>query len=465
MPNSTAPLEGGTKPVAGGIEYQTQFAAAKPSLPGAGLGWLDALRGRAFDQFARAGFPSRKVEEWKYADAGRLAKTPYRLADAAGADLGAAVERIAVPAESHRIVFVNGRLRRDLSALGELPAGVTVTGLSAATAQLPELLEARLAAADDLTEDRLSGIRDPRPFAMVAMNTAFATDGVVIHLAREAAADLPIHVVHLAAPDGDDEMIQPRNLIIAEEEASALIVETYTAVGDHAYLTNVVTQVFAAKDAHVRHYRLQTEGATAFHVATTLARLGLSAAYDSFVLTLGAAFSRNEIRAILDGEHAHCRLNGAYLGRGKQHHDNWTRVDHMSSNGTVSETYKSVLDDASRGAFQGKIHVWPDAVKTDARQLNNNLLLSPNAQADSKPELEILADDVRCSHGSTVGDIDETALFYLRTRGIDTERARDLLVEAFIGDLIDHIGYGTAHDYFRAAFEDWLVDLGVGGRR
>jgi Fe-S cluster assembly protein SufD len=439
--------------------YREQFAAARDVLAGAGLDWLADLRGRAFDQFARDGFPSAKVEEWKYANLGPLTKTDYRLAGDHADNFDAALTMAAMPAESHRIVFVNGRLRDDLSGLGDLPAGVTVTGLATLAADDPDLLQRCLTRAVDLNEDRLSGTRDPRPFAMVAMNTAFAADGVVVHLGPEAAAELPIHVVHLAAPTGADEMIQSRNLIVAEQGSAALIVETHAAAGHGGYFNNAVTQVFAAKDAHVRHYRLQAEALDAFHIATTLAHLGDAAAYDSFVLSLGAAFARNEIRATLDGEHVHCRLNGAYLGRGTQHLDNWTRVDHLKPYGTVSEAYKSVLDDSARGAFQGKIRVWPGADKTDAKQLNNNLLLSAKAQADSKPELEILADDVRCAHGTTVGDIDDEALFYLRTRGIDADRARDLLIEAFIGDLIDHIGYGTAQDYFRAAAAGWLSRL------
>jgi len=436
--------------------YRQHFAAAREGLAGGSLGWLADLRGQAFDQFARDGFPSTKVEEWKYANLGALAKADFRPAGDGADGLDAALATAAMPAESHRIVFVNGRLHEDLSDLGDLPAGVAVTGLAAAD---PDLLQRCLTGAVDLTEDRLSGTRDPRPFAMVAMNTAFAADGFVVHLAREAAAELPIHVVHLAAPAGADEMIQARNLIVAEEGSAALIVETYAAAGAGGYFTNAVTQVFAAKDAHVRHYRLQAEAVDAAHIATTLAHLDDAAAYDSFVLSLGAAYARNEIRATLDGEHVHCRLNGAYLGRGTQHLDNWTRVDHLKPYGTVSETYKSVLDDSARGAFQGKVRVWPGADKTDAKQLNNNLLLSSKAQADSKPELEILADDVRCAHGSTFGDIDEDALFYLRARGIDADRARDLLIEAFIGDLIDHIGYGTAQDYFRAAAAGWLGRL------
>jgi Fe-S cluster assembly protein SufD len=438
--------------------YIDQFAAAGETLPGAASGRLQEIRSRALEQFARDGFPSSKVEEWKYARAGTLAKTPYRLAEPGRADLSAVLDRVAIPAESHRIVFVNGCFRDDLSMLGNLPDGVSVTAFADTARERPDLLQDAMARAIEQTEERLSGIRDPRPFAMIAMNTAFATDGAVIHLAAGSAAELPIHVIHLAATE-DDRMIQPRNLIVAGAESAVQVVETYVAADGSSYLTNAVTQVVAAKDAHVRHYRLQAESPAAFHIATTLARLETEAAYDSFVLSVGAAYSRNEIRAVLDGEHVHCRLNGAYLGRGRQHLDNWTRVDHLRPNGTVSETYKSVLDDDSHGAFQGKIRVWPNAVKTDARQLNNNLLLSPGAQADSKPELEILTDDVRCSHGSTVGDIDESALFYLRARAIDVERARDLLIEAFIGDLIDHIGYGTAHDYFRAAFASWLAEL------
>ena len=448
-----------------GTDYRTQFEAARADLAGAGLPWLDSLRERAIARFAADGFPGPKVEEWKYADLASLGKSAFVLAPDARVDLSVAIARFALPTASHRIVFVNGRFRPNLSTLENLPDGVTVTGLAVAMNEAPETVRETLREDADWVEDRLSGRNDPRPFAFVALNTAFAGDGVVIRFARGASTDLPIHVIHLAAPDGKEQMIQTRNLIIAEDGASGLVMETYGAVDDRPYFHNAVTEVRAARDAHLRHYRWQHESPNATHIGTILAELDHASGYSSFVLSTGSAYGRNEIRARLAGEHIHCRLDGAYLGTASQRLDTWTRIDMEMPNGTVSETYKSVLADRARGAFQGKIRVHEGAMKADARQLNNNLLLSPEAQADSKPELEILADDVRCAHGSTVGDIDEQALFYLRARGIDAERARTLLIEAFIGDLIDHIGYSTAHDYLRNAFEGWLDRLSAGGTR
>jgi len=445
--------------------YRAQFDAARGTLPGHDVAWLDDLRGRAIARFSAHGFPGPKVEEWRYADLNRLAGDPYRLADRPGAAAADLLDSLVLPAESHRLVFVNGRLDTALSGLGALPAGVTVLGLAEALSKRPDLIEGRFADPDNLVEDRLSGQEDPRPFAFVTLNTAFAGDGAVIHLVDAAAAELPIHIVHLAVPSGDQEMIQSRNLIVAGARSSALVVETYASAFDKAYFNNSVTEIHAAKDAHVRHYRLQAEGPKAVHIGTTLVRLADEAAYDGFVLSTGAAYARNEVRAALDGEYVHCRLNGVCLARDDQRMDVWTRVDHLEANGTVSETFKSVLDGRARTAFQGKIRVWPGADKTDAHQLNRNLLLSSQAQADSKPELEILADDVRCSHGATVGDIDDQALFYLRARGIDETNARNLLVEAFVGELIDVIGYGTAHDYLRAALDRWLDGLDGGDGR
>jgi len=427
--------------------------------------WLADLRARAFAHFARDGFPSTKVEEWKYADLGRLARSGVAAvsgADVTPGEARGAIPHLALPADSHRIVFVNGRYVPDLSDAGALPTGATVIDLATAFTERPDLLEGRLTGPDGLAEKRLSGATDSRPFALVSLNTAFAADGVVIHLENGVGVELPIHVIHLAVPSVDDTFIPVRNLIVAEAGASALVFETHAAANERAYFTNAVTEIHAARDAHLRHYRWQDESHSAFHISTILARLGASAAYDSFVLATGGAYARDEIRVDFEDEHVHCRLNGAYLGRGDQRFDLLTRVGLEHPNGTISETYKAVLDDRARGTFQGRIHVAEGAVKSNAHQLNSNLLLSPDAQADSKPELEILTDDIQASHGATVGDIDEQALFYLRSRGIDTEAARALLIDAFIGDLIDHVGYSTAHDYMRAAFGHWLTGLNRG---
>lgn len=433
-----------------------RFSAPLGDLPGADVPWLNELRVRSADQFERDGFPSRRVEEWKYADLSSLQETDLAPARPSGANLADVVAGLALPAESHRLVFVNGRLSVDLSAIAALPDGAVLETFANVAESNPEGLRSVLSDPTSLLESRLSGRDDQRPFALAALNTAFATDGYILRLAPGAAVEWPIHVIFIASEVGPEAAIQPRNVILAGAGASALVVETYAAASSRGYFTNALTEVKADRDANIRHYRVQDEAHDASHVGTILAELGHASAYDSFVLATGGGYARNEIRASLVGDHVHCRLNGACLARGSQRLDTWTRVDMTRPNGTLHETYRCVVDDKARTAFQGRIRVSEKAEKADAHQANNNLLLSEDAQADSKPELEILTDDVRCSHGATVGDIDENALFYLRARGVDLAAARNLLIEAFVGDVIDHVGYGTAHDYLRAAFARWL---------
>jgi Fe-S cluster assembly protein SufD len=426
--------------------YTGAFAAVRHSLPGQGLPWLDSLRTRAIEQFAETGLPTIRDEVWKFTNLRALGRDLYTLAPARenGIAVGDLTPHLPAGLECHRLVFVNGRLRADLSDTGALPQGVRLTNLA-------QLLDDDSSAIESHFADDLEG-NGP-----IALNTAFMTDGAVLTIDDGVAVERPVHLLYLAAPGDEPAAIHTRNLIVAGAASSATVIESYAAADTGAYWTNAVTDIVAAEDANLRHFKLQGEGAEAFHLAATRARLADRVAYHSFVAQTGARLARNEIFATLGGSNIDCRLTGAYLGRGKQHLDNTTVVDHAEPGSYSNEHYKGVLDGNAHGVFQGKIIVRPDAQKTDAHQLNRNLLLSEASQVDTKPELEIHADDVQCSHGATVGEIDDDALFYLRARGINDDEARQMLVEAFVGEIIDTVSIEPIRDHLRQTVAQWLA--------
>jgi Fe-S cluster assembly protein SufD len=266
----------------------------------------------------------------------------------------------------------------------------------------------------------------------------------------------PIQLLFLALPGGDPKVIQPRNLIAAAAGSSATVLETYASLGEGVYWTNAASRVLIARNAVLRHYKLQAEASSAYHTAETSVCLDEGAAYRMFILSEGAGLARNEIDVALAAPDAEARLSGATLARGAQHLDTTIRIDHAMPNGSSAQAFRSVVDERAHAVFQGRIRVAPGAQKTDAQQLSRSLLLSATAGTDTKPELEILADDVKCSHGAAVGDLDREALFYLRARGIGESEARRILIDAFVGELIAAVESEPARQYFRQAFDGWL---------
>jgi Fe-S cluster assembly protein SufD len=425
------------------IYYGTQLGGARPALAHP---WLDSVRDEALERFRRTGFPTRKVEAWKFTSLAPLARMVFQGEPEVGAAriARAKIEGYRLTPDCHLAVFINGRFQPALSDLGRLSAGTRVVDLSQVDEGDLKLMMAPPAVADA-----------PAARAFVDLNTALMRDGAVVHLGRGAVID-PVQLLFLTLPGANPGAAHLRNLLLAEAGSSATVVETYASLGHGAYWTNTVTQVAIAPNAVLRHYKLQAEAEPAFHVAETSVRLERDAAYRAFVLSLGAQLARNELDVALAGEHGEAHLAGVTLARGDQHLDTMLRVEHAATHGTSSQDFKSVIDGRAHAVFQGRIRVAPDAQKTDARQLNRNLLLSGTAAADTKPELEILADDVKCSHGATVGDLDKDALFYLRARGLGEAEARALLIDAFVGELIDGIEGDTAQTYFRRAFAGWI---------
>ena len=386
-------------------------------------GPLRLLREAAFARFAKLGLPTTQDEDWKYTSLAALAQMRFELAAEATVH---DVDRWTLSDAAVRLVFVNGRYRPELSS--RAPGGAFIGSLSAALVERPELVERELARHADSHGD-----------ALTALNTAFIEDGAFVHLPAGAALQAPIHLLYVSTAAGKPALSQPRNLIVAGANSQCSVVETYAGLGNEVYFTNAVTEVVLGDNARVDHYKLQAESARAFHVALTQIHQGRDSRFSSHSVALGAALARNEVRALFASEGSECTLNGLYMATGKQHLDNRTLIDHQSPRCTSRELYKGVLDGQSRGVFSGRVLVRHDAQKTDASQTNKNLLLSDEAVVDTKPQLEIFADDVKCAHGAAVGQLDEDALFYLRSRGIGQEAAKSLLTYAFASEMVNLI--------------------------
>ena len=389
-------------------------------------GWVARIRRTGMERFREAGFPTVREEAWKYTNVAPFVKIPYQPAPRERETF--ARSPLPLPAGAGaQIVVVNGRYAPELSSIGLLTGGLEVASLADAIATRPDVIESRLATV----------ARDGNAFA--DLNSAFLEDGVFVRIPASTVVAEPIHLVFLSEPAFGPTVSHPRNLVLAEAGSQAAIVETYLGTAGEPYFTNAVTEIVLEHGAVLDFSKLEREGDAAFHVATTAVSVGRNANFTSHSITLGGALARNDLNVRLDAEGADCTLNGLFLGNGRQLLDNHTLIDHARPHGTSRELYKGILDGKSRGIFHGKIIVRPDAQKTDAMQTNKNLLLSKEALVNSEPALEIFADDVKCRHGSTIGQLDASAMFYLRSRGIGEDEARNLLVYAFASDVASRI--------------------------
>ncbi len=391
--------------------------------------WLRALRRSAAGAFERTGFPTTRDEEWRFTNVAPIADTPF--VPAPGADVSPAeVARFVVPGlEGPVLVFVNGRYAPELSTPGPAVAGVTVGSLADTIAGNPTALEPHLG-----REASVAG----RPF--VALNTASFEDGALITVADGAIAEATIQVLFLSTVTSSPAVSHPRVLAVLGRNSQARLVEVFAGLGSTLGFTNAVTEVVVGDGSSLDHCRLQRESESAFHIGHTQYCLGRSSRSSAHAVALGGLIARHDVVAVLGGEGADCTLNGLYLASGVQLIDNHTEIDHATPHGTSRELYKGILDGRSRGVFNGRIRVRPDAQQTDAKQTNKTLLLAGDAQVNTKPQLEILANDVKCTHGATVGQLNEDALFFLRARGIGLDDARSLLVRAFATDVTSRIG-------------------------
>lgn len=391
----------------------------------AGPSWVQAFRQRARSAFLSLGLPTTRHEDWKYTDIARLATENFAAVHRRPPLVDA--KALPRPLGGARLVFVNGGLVPGLGLSAALPAGVFVGSLAQAIERIPDVVRAHLGELADVSVE-----------SCVALNAAHLHVGAVVVVDAGVHVDAPIELLYVAT-DGQRTAVHPRNAIIVGAGARVSLVERYVAIGAAATFTNAVSEIELAEGAALQHMRVQDESLEAVHIGSVWVRQQAATHFASAAISLGAALSRTETRTFVDGPGANCDLDGLYLAHGSQHVDHQTSIDHRVPSGTSRELYKGVLDDAATGVFGGKVIVREGAQQSDAQQMNKNLLLSDRATVDTKPQLEIFADDVKCSHGATIGRLDETAMFYLRSRGIDASAARRMLIRAFADEMVERV--------------------------
>lgn len=433
-------------------QFETFLAAREGREPA----WLSALRLGAMRAFSNAGgFPTTRNEEYKYTytSVRRALTHDYRLADLGQDTSARSVDPagLGVPdLGGPRLVIVDGHLVERASHLADLPAGITIAGLAAQLATAPAALEPYLAAAPDAQ----------LPFAL--LNAAFFADGAFVEVARNAHLDAPLQLIFVSSADAP-RAHHPRVVIVAHEGAQLTVVEHHVALGDSggaevSYLSNVLTTLHVGQNANVRHARVVDEDAAASHFGRVEALLSRDSHVELHDLALGGRLVRNDASAVLDGIGGHVTMNGLYLTRDRQHVDNHTAIDHAAPHCTSSQLYKGILDGRSTAVFNGKVYVRPDAQKTNGEQSNRNLLLSREATVNTKPQLEIWADDVRCTHGATIGRLDEESLFYLESRGIPEREAQALLTFAFAAEVVDTVHCAPLRTWLESRLDRWMPD-------
>jgi Fe-S cluster assembly protein SufD len=400
--------------------------------------WVTATRKAAMARFADLGFPTLQDEDWRFTNVAPIAKLPFRPALEPARD-GVTPETLTRFAfaglQGSRLVFVNGHFAPELSAIPPQPEGVKISSLAQALASDAALIEKHLfrhARTDDS--------------AFAALNTAFFQDGAFIFVPAGKSVTHPVHLLFVSTGKENGTAAHPRNLIVAERGSQITVIESYVSLTDAACLTNTVTELVAGDNAVVEHVKFQDENPHAFHIAGLAAHFGRASNVVSHSIALGAKLARTNIHTNLAGEGLKCILNGLYLTRGDQLADHHMIVEHAQPHCASHEYFNGILADKSKGVFHGRILVRPGAQKTDAKQTNKNLLLSDDATVDTKPQLEIHADDVKCTHGATVGQLDDQAIFYLRTRGIGLETARRMLIHAFAGEIIARVRHEAIRD-------------------
>ena len=441
------------------IELEDRLAASAPA-------WLHEIRRTAIESFAENGFPTTRQEEWRNTNLAPIAAVPFQLAtppEGAGELLsslrgkgqGVVAEELSLAdLGCPRLVFINGHFSKQLSTLEGLPEGVKAGSLAEALASDGKTLERHLA----------RYATDYKEHAFIALNTAFLADGAYLEIPKGVVLEKPIYLLYVSEASGIPTVSYPRNLILAGRESQATIVEAYMGTEAAApiesadagslpsagvYLTNAVSEVAMGESAVIEYHRIQQESERGFHFGRLQFHQERASSLATHSVALGGALVREEVKTVLGGEGAEATLNGLYVVTGRQHIDNQTTLDHAQPHCSSREVYKGVLDGASSAVFNGKIIVRKDAQKTDSKQSNKNLLLSEKAVIDTKPALEIYADDVKCTHGATIGQIDPEAVFYLRTRGIGRQEARELLTYAFANDMLERIKYEPLRERLR----------------
>lgn len=427
--------------------YVDQFGAAKDNLPGAELPWLMAKRTAGMERLVSIGLPTIKTESWKYTRLPVFSDSDFRAAswEDGQINISDVAEFLPETVNSVRLVYVNGIIRPEFSRLEQLPQGVTLEPFAQTLEREPQFIEAHMGAREADYDEGFS-----------ALNTAMMESGTVFRVAKGVCVDVPIEIVYLNGGTTSPICRHPRNLFVLEAGSQATLIKRHAGIATGAYFNNAVTDIQIGDGAILKHYTIQADCLEAIHLSSVNVSVGRDATYETFNLAIGGRLSRTETRVRLEGRGGHCNLSGAYLMKAREHCDNTTIIHHLVPDTTAREVFKGVLNDEARGVFQGKLVVHKDAQRTDGHQMSRALLLSNRAEMDAKPELEIYADDVKCSHGSTTGQIDETALFYLRSRGIPEALARNLLIQSFIAEALEEISDERVREAMANQVIHWL---------
>lgn len=392
--------------------------------------WLGPIRKQAISRFSQKGFPTTRDEEWKYTNVEPILKNRFQFDGDRSLD-GFKVkelERFRFDPYWTNLTFVDGVFNPGLSHGSDEGIKLQAKSLAEAFKTHP-----------DVFKQYLANVVTPEADGFVAINTGFFCDGAFICLPEGAKLEKPIHLLFVTTAKGQGRISQPRNFILLGPGARSKVIESYVSLVSEPYFTNTVSEIVLEEDARLEHYKIQAEDENAFHIASTRVQLEKRSLFESFSLAVGSRIARNALRVKLDGEESECLLTGLYLTREGQHMDSHTLIEHAKPEGRSHQLYKGILQGRSRGVFSGKIIVHKNAQKTDAHQVNKNLLLSDSATVDTKPQLEIFADDVKCTHGAAVGQLDPDAIFYLKSRGMDEASARNLLTKAFANEVIDSV--------------------------
>jgi Fe-S cluster assembly protein SufD len=421
--------------------------------------WLRQLREDAWQRFYANGFPTTHDEDWRFTNLAALAKTPFQRAVKGSVTVTAAqIEKFRVAGAGCRLVFVNGHFAPELSDVCDLPSTLEICPLEQAIAKAMEG-GAPEGCVPEGIEQHLGRYADLRRDVFTALNTALWDDGAYLRIHRGAVIEQPVHLLYVSAGAGAAIMTHPRTLVVAEPESHAAVIEDYVSIGDEVAFSNAVTELVAGQGAVISHFLIERENLAAFNVSTLRLELARGTNVSSHSILLGGGLVRNNVHPVLNGEGAECLINGLFVGAGRQHLDNYMLVEHAQPQCSSRQFYNGILDDRAHGVFHGRIVVHKDAQKTDAKQTNRNLLLSDDARIDTKPQLEIYADDVKCTHGATIGQIEEEQLFYLRSRGIEEASARNLLLYAFAAECLDRMPDSPAREFVAEVIRVRLVDL------
>ena len=426
--------------------YLSSFPQLESKLPGQDAAWLKTLRLQALEQFKQTGFPTNEVESWKYTDLSlNLLKVAFTFESPISTpSVASQLKKAGFEVEkAHLAVFVNGHFSKELSSLKPLAKGITVQNLASALS-------------NETVKAFVGKIAKFQNRALTALNTAFFTDGLFVQLEAGKVLDTPIHVVYLSANGSQTTQSHVRNLLVLGNDSKIDVIEHYWAENVSAYFTNAVTEVAMAKGSSLEHTKIGQEDIKGYHIGSLIVQQEEGSHLTSRLFSVGGALTRNDIETTLSQKKAECVLEGLYLAKEKQHVDTRTFIDHLSADCNSHEAYKGVIDGQATGVFDGRILVRENAQKTDARQSNKNLLLTKEAKVYSKPQLQIYADDVKCSHGSSTGQIDEEALFYLQSRGISRDEAKKVLVYAFAGEMVEKIGNNYLKPALKKLVDNWM---------